>query len=270
MRIPLLAPLSAVMAGALAAVLFTGTAHAAPSPYTSVLTKNALYKAGKPGVRTCAEPEVRTGSVEEAELYFETVKDCLDRAWAPVVRKAGHRFTKPAFKIITKPGVKNRCGRFPGGAQAAYCPLDRSITFLLSPNIVEEPTDLALMQVLAHEYGHHVQQLTGIMKAADRVMSKGSEDRSLAALRRLELQAQCMSGAFVGRVWDSLGRPDSDWSILTKGTHNAVALDAIGVRSGSDRTHGSDKANAYWLQRGFTSQSAGSCNTWTSSAAQVR
>jgi predicted metalloprotease len=259
------------MAGALAGVLFAGTAHAASSTYPSVLTKNALYKAGKPGVRTCEEPEVSTGSLEEAELYFETVKDCLDRAWAPVVRKAGHRFTKPAFKIITKPGAKNTCGRFPGGAQAVYCPLDRSITFLLSPDIVEEPTDLALMQVLAHEYGHHVQQLTGIMKAADRIiLKKGSEDRSLAALRRLELQAQCMSGVFVGRVWDSLGRPDSDWTILTKGTHNAVALDAIGVRSGSDQTHGSDKSNAFWLQRGFTSQSAGSCNTWTSPASKVR
>ncbi|WP_406674406.1 hypothetical protein WBK31_05325 [Nonomuraea sp. N2-4H] len=110
MRIPLLA----LMAGALAGVLFAGTAHAASSTYPSVLTKNALYKAGKPGVRTCEEPEVSTGSLEEAELYFETVKDCLDRAWAPVVRKAGHRFTKPAFKIITKPGAKNTCGRFPG------------------------------------------------------------------------------------------------------------------------------------------------------------
>ncbi|MEV4803427.1 neutral zinc metallopeptidase [Nonomuraea sp. NPDC049421] len=269
MRIPFLA----LMAGALAGVLFAGTAHAASSsaaPFSSVLTKNKLYKAGKPGVRACEEPEVRTGSVEEAELYFEAVKDCLDRAWAPVVKKAGHRFTKPKFSIVTKVGAKTRCGRFPGGAQALYCQKDRSITFLLSPNIVEEPTDLALMQVLAHEYGHHVQQLTGIMKAGDPIIGGRDEDRAYAALRRLELQAQCLSGVFVGRVWDSLGRPDSDWDILAKGTHNPVALDAIGVRSGADNTHGSDKSNTFWLQRGFKSQSTGVCNTWTSSNARVR
>jgi predicted metalloprotease len=259
------------MAGAMAGVLFAGTAHAAASSapsYKPVLTKNALYKTGKLGVTACEEPQVQNGTVEEAKLYFETVMECLDKAWSPIVQKAGYRFSKARLHVVTKPGVKiPSCGRFPAGAQAVYCPQARSISFLLSSNVVEEPTDLQLMQVLAHEYGHHVQHLTGIIKATDVILRKDKESRALEALRRSELQAQCLSAAFVGRVWNSLGRPDTDWSILLKGSHNPVA--ALGVRNSGDETHASQASNKYWLERGFKAQSASACNTFTAPSRRV-
>ncbi|MEV0613288.1 neutral zinc metallopeptidase [Nonomuraea sp. NPDC050404] len=266
-------PRLALIAGALASVLFAGTAHAATAPaYKPVLTKNPLYKTGKLGTQTCEEPEVTQGTVEEAEDYFTAVMVCLDKAWRPVVKKAGYSFSTPKLDVITKPGEKTPCGPFPdGNVQAIYCSTSKSISFLLSPQIIEEPTDLALMHVLAHEYGHHVQQLTGILKETDkRFYVKRQTKDTMEGIRRSELQAQCMGAAFVGRVWDSLGRPDSDWNILVKGTHNAIALDTLGVRSGSDESHGSDAANTRWLQQGFKAQSASACNTWAASDAKVR
>nr|SBO99139.1 similar to metalloprotease [Nonomuraea gerenzanensis] len=262
----------ALMAGALAGVLFAGTAHAATSSapsYKPVLTKNKLYKTGKLGVTACEEPEVTSGTVDEAKIYFEAVMECLDKAWSPVVKKAGYRFSRPKLTVLTKVGEKmGPCGRFPAGAQAVYCPQVRSIYFLLSDNVVEEPSDLALMQVLAHEYGHHIQQLTGIMKAADvAILKNRSESRALEALRRTELQAQCLSASFVGRVWNSLGRPDTDWTILLKGSHNPVA--SLGVRNSGDETHASQASNKYWLERGFKAQSADVCNTWTAPSRRV-
>ncbi|TYB68507.1 hypothetical protein FXF51_11760 [Nonomuraea sp. PA05] len=267
MRIPRLA----LMAGALVGVLFAGTAHAATSSapsYKPVLTKNKLYKSGKLGISVCEEPEVTSGTVDEAKIYFEAVMECLDKAWSPVVKKAGYRFTKTKFTVVTKEGTKiGTCGRFPWGAQAVYCPKEKAMYFLLSDNVIEEPTDLALMQVLAHEYGHHIQQLTGILKATDVIIAKDSESRALEALRRSELQAQCLSAAFVGRVWNSLGRPDTDWSILLKGHHNVVA--ALGARSGSEETHGSHASNKLWLERGFKAQSASACNTFSAPKSKV-
>ncbi|GAA3687846.1 hypothetical protein GCM10022224_061390 [Nonomuraea antimicrobica] len=272
MRIPRLA----LMAGALASVLFAGTAHAATSSaapaFQPALTKNPLYKTGKLGTDTCEEPTVQNGTVEEATVYFETVMVCLKKAWSPVVKKAGYGFGSPKLAVVTKVGEKTPCGRFPAGAQALYCPAAKSITVLLSPEIVEEPTNLALMVVLAHEYGHHVQQITGIGKATDAFYgSKKADKRTLDGIRRSELQAQCLSGAFVGRVWTSLGRDDADWDAILKSTHNFLDLSAIGVkvRSGADQTHGNDSNNAHWLQRGFTVQSASACNTWTAPAAKV-
>ncbi|MFD0471932.1 neutral zinc metallopeptidase [Nonomuraea thailandensis] len=255
----------------MAGVLFAGTAPAAASSapsYKPVLTKNALYKTGKLGVTACEEPQVQNGTVEEAEYYFQAVMDCLSKAWSPMVKKAGYRFSAPKLTVVTKEGTKiGNCGRFPWGAQAVYCPKEKSMYFLLSDNVIEEPTDLALMQTLAHEYGHHVQQLTGILKATDVIMRKDSKSRALEALRRSELQAQCLSAAFVGRVWNSLGRADTDWSILLKGHHNAVA--ALGARSGSEETHGSHASNKLWLERGFKAQSASACNTFSAPKSKV-
>ncbi|MBB6548029.1 neutral zinc metallopeptidase [Nonomuraea rubra] len=268
MRIPRLA----LMAGAMAGVLFAGTAPAAASSapsYKPVLTKNALYKTGKLGVTACEEPQVQNGTVEEAEYYFQAVMECLDKAWSPIVKKAGYRFTKSKLTVFTKLGVNTPCGRFEAGAQAMYCEKNKGMYFFLSEDIVEEPTDLALMQVLAHEYGHHVQELTGIGKETTKRFYYKTKvnDSIMEGVRRSELQAQCLSAAFVGRVWNSLGRPDTDWSILLKGSHNPVA--ALGVRNGGDESHGSQAGNKYWLERGFKAQSASACNTWTAPKKRV-
>ncbi|GAA3259857.1 neutral zinc metallopeptidase [Nonomuraea helvata] len=269
MRIPRLA----LMAGAVASLLFAGTAHAATAPapaFKPVLTKNPLYKAGKLGTQTCDEPQVNNGTVEEAEVYFASVMDCLKQAWAPVVKKAGFRFSAPKLTVITKAGTKTACGKFPEEAQAIYCGRNKSITFWLTPAIVEEPRNLALMAVLAHEYGHHIQQLTGIGEARDSLY-RSTEARALNASRRSELQAECLGGAFVGRVWGSLGRSSAEWNDLLGSTHNWLDLSSIGVkvRSNADETHGKDSNVAYWAKRGFKAQSASACNTWTAPKTKV-
>ncbi|MFC4113512.1 neutral zinc metallopeptidase [Nonomuraea zeae] len=268
-------PRSALMAGALATSLFAGilsagTAQAATvsaPAFKPALTKNPLYKTGKLGYETCEEPQVQNGTLDEAKLYFESVLACLDEAWAPKVKKAGFSFTKPKFRVITKPDKKGKCGGFPGSAQAVYCRLDKTITFLLTPEIVEEPTDLQLMATLAHEYGHHLQHLTGMFKAVD-TPAKKTEARYLEESRRIELQAQCLSGVFIGSIWNSLGRPDSDFKILLNSKHG-VGLWAIGVKDAADHTHATNASNSRWIKRGFDTKSAGGCNTWTASKSQV-
>lgn len=264
-------PRLAIIAGALASVVLAGTAPAAAAApaFKPVLTKNPIYKTGKLTYKTCEEPPVNSGTEDEARVYFETMLDCLNKAWGPKVKKAGFAFTKPTFRVVTKVGSPTSCGEFPEGAQAIYCPRDKSMTMLLSPNIIEEPNDLGLLVVFAHEYGHHIQQVTRMFSAETRYNKKNLK-RVLDESRHFELQAQCLSGAFVGGIWDSLGRSDSEFESYLKLTHN-VSLDALGVktRSSADQTHGTDANNAYWLKRGFTGKSAGSCNTWVAPKGKV-
>jgi predicted metalloprotease len=265
------------MAGVLASSLFAGALSAGAAQAATVagpgfkpaLTKSPLYKTGKLGFETCEEPQVQSGSLDEARLYFEALLGCLDKAWGPKVKKAGFTFTKPKFRVITKPDKQGKCGGFPqgGGVQAIYCRLDKTITFLLTPQIVEEPTDLQLMATLAHEYGHHLQYLTGMFKALD-TSGKRTEARYLEESRRVELQAQCLSGAFIGSIWGSLGRPESDYRLLLKAKHG-LGLGVIGVRDSADETHASNPANSRWIKRGFDAKSAGGCNTWTAAKSQV-
>lgn len=268
MRIPRLA----LMAGALATVLFAGTAHAATSApaYKPVLAKSPIYKTGKLGLGTCEEPKVQSGSLDEVRSYLDVVLDCLNAAWEPKVKKAGFAFAKPALQVIDKPGAATGCGKYPADAQAVYCPLNKKITFLVSPNVVEEPGDLILMAVLAHEYGHHIQQLTGMFKARTSYNGKNAA-RVLDETRRLELQAECLSGVFMGDVWHSLNRRQGEFDYLVKHGGTGFDLSVIGVKveNWGEKTHGSAANIGRWLKRGFDTESAGGCNTWKAPKSQV-
>ncbi|RSM97597.1 hypothetical protein DMB42_45985 [Nonomuraea sp. WAC 01424] len=267
-------PRLAIIAGALASVVLAGTAPAAAAAPANkpVLTKNPIYKTGRLALKTCEEPPVQSGTEDEARVYFDAVLDCLNKAWGPKLKQAGFTFSKPKFRVTTKLGTPTGCGGFPEGAQALYCPVNKTMTLLLSPNVVEEPSDPVLMLVLAHEYGHHVQKLTGMLRHNKRGEYVLDNPRDLEPVRRTELQAECYAGVFMGSVWDSLGRSQKEFDSLLRGSHNAFDLSAIGVktRSSADQTHGTDANVSWWLKRGFTGKSAGSCNTWVASKGKVR
>ncbi|MEV0380959.1 neutral zinc metallopeptidase [Nonomuraea sp. NPDC050643] len=269
MRIPRLA----LMAGALASVLFAGTAHAATlsaPAYKPALAKSPIYKTGKLGFDTCEEPKVQGGSLDEVKIYLDVVLDCLNAAWEPRVKQAGFTFKKPSMQVVTKLGGKTGCGPYPAGAQALYCSLNNKITYLASSNLVAEPNDIMLMAVLAHEYGHHIQSLTGMFKARTPYNGK-NEARFLDESRRLELQAECLSGVFLGSVWHSLDRQETEFTYLVKNGGTGLDLSAIGVKleSWGDKTHGNAKNVGHWLKRGYDTESAGSCNTWNTAKSKV-
>ncbi|MGV9374697.1 neutral zinc metallopeptidase [Nonomuraea sp. NPDC003707] len=263
----------ALMAGTMASLLFAGTAHAATAApaYKPVLAKSPIYKTGKLGFDTCEEPKVQSGSLEEVKGYLNVVLDCLNAAWEPKVKKAGFKFTKPTMQVITKPGAQTGCGKFPeGGVQALYCSTNKKITYFASSNLVEEQNDLMLMLVLAHEYGHHIQQTTGMFKALTPYNRK-NEARVLDESRRLELQAECLSGVFTGSVWHSLGRQESDFTYWVRNGGTGLDLSALGVKvdNWGEKTHGNAKNTGAWLKRGFDTESAGGCNTWKAPKSQV-
>ncbi|MEU8357634.1 neutral zinc metallopeptidase [Nonomuraea sp. NPDC048882] len=267
-------PRTALLAGALASVLLAGTAHAAASSsapaFKAALAKNPIYKTGKLGYKTCDEPDVQSADLDEVRVYLEGVLDCLDAAWKPVVQRAGFTFGKPTLRLTGKAGVPTGCGKFPAGAQAVYCPTNRRITFLVEPGTVEEPNDLWLMVVLAHEYGHHVQRLTGMLGAMTRYNGKNAA-RVLDESRRIELQAECLSGTFVGSVWHSLGRKETDFTFIARRGGSGSVLSLLGIK-GKDQaqqTHGSAKNIGAWLTRGYDTESAGGCNTFKAPKSQV-
>ena len=217
-----------------------------------MLKKNSLYKAGRLKKRACPEKRVVVGNAKSAGSYLRSVEKCLDRAWRDELKGAGVHFERPALRFITKP--RRTCGhRWAKNAQAGYCPLGDQITVLLDHKLLQDSDTLALMLYLGHEYGHHVQHLTGILNA-----SAVDEDSDLAdqQSRRLELQADCLAGAFIGSVWKSLDRNSDDWGYLrwyARGTGDW----------GDSRDHGAGENIDFWLRRGYKAGSPSACNTWT-------
>ncbi|WP_344980021.1 neutral zinc metallopeptidase [Streptosporangium fragile] len=253
-------PLLRVVSGALASLLLTGTADAvADDPLRPVptgktaLVDNPIYKTGELEPQNCPEPPVRhVGSAKGAESYLAAILKCLDKSWTRQFAKAGLHFSTPKLKIVTRSGVDDGCGEFPEGAQAVYCGEDKTIVVLLDKAALDDADSLFLFQVIAHEYGHHVQEYTGISHAF--FYWKHPTTKAFRAdQRRYELQADCLSGAFIGSVRHSLDRSKEDFAYLR----------LLGTDSS---THGKAKNQAYWLTRGFQGKGPGACNTFAATS----
>ncbi|GAA3797648.1 hypothetical protein GCM10022226_16260 [Sphaerisporangium flaviroseum] len=261
-------PSTALVAGLLASLSLAGTAYAAPASAAgypirnnAALTRSTLYSSGGLPVATCPEPPVTPGNVTSAKRYVMPLFDCLSRSWAAQLKKARIPFSKPRLQFISKP--QRVCGeKWPKNAQGLYCPAYRRIVVLLDKNLTEQAQELFLMDVIAHEYGHHVQNLAGIERAFNRLHS-GSKTEYYEQYRRLELQAECFAGAFIGSVWDSLDRDYDDWRFLLEVTRKS------GDERGKIRDHGKGRNIANWLNRGFKAAGPAACNTWAAGSTMV-
>ena len=123
------------------------------------------------------------------------------------------------------------------------------------------------LSILAHEYGHHVQNLAGITEAYGNQRYDAGADSAagLELSRRMELEAQCFSGMFLGSASVSGGSVDKNiyneaWNAQDRGDDYA--------RNGK-RDHGSAKHNISWWQHGATKNRNQQCNTWLSASGDV-
>ncbi|MEV0616614.1 neutral zinc metallopeptidase [Nonomuraea sp. NPDC050404] len=256
--------LPAVLAAFLSALLLAGsttahaTAHAAAYPVRDrVLTANQLYSSGKLAPVRCRE---RTITPDSAPRYLSAVLSCLNASWGAHFKRAGLPFTRARISFITKP--RRYCGHAWDEAQAKYCFAENRFLVLLDGDVLKDPSDLYLFNVVAHEYGHHVQNLTGMRRAYDLLPYRGKKELNEQA-RRMELQAECLAGVFIGSVWKFLGRPAEDWYYLLE----------LNKRSGDEqykvRDHGKGVNMAAWLDRGFRASSPSACDTWSAPISQV-
>ncbi|MFC4531878.1 neutral zinc metallopeptidase [Sphaerisporangium dianthi] len=254
-------------AGLLTALCLAASTHGAPAAAASypvnraALTRSPLYTSGRLPTADCPEKPVTPGSVSSARRYVLPLLDCLGEAWKAQLAKARIRFSKPGVQFITRPG--RVCGhKWPKNAQGLYCPSQRRIVIMLDKHLTEQAEDLFLLDVIAHEYGHHVQNLAGIEAAFNSLTYRGKPEY-YEQYRRLELQAECLAGAFVGSIWNSLDRTSDDWDYLLEATRES------GDERAKVRDHGKGRNIANWLSRGFKAAGPGACNTWAAGAAMV-
>lgn len=216
---------------------------------------------------TCDLPRFGVSDTQLAAYYTAGIA-CLDAAWGPLLTTANMPFEKPT--LDASPTLQDGpCGAAPESdhAVAYYCGRNRTIYMptsrLRSNGGGEAPaTHLA---TLSHEYGHHVQALTGLLRAADMKITDAGEKTpaGLEMSRRIELQANCFAGMFLtsaagrGAVTTSLAeqaQDDFQYAIEEKPENNA---------------HGSAKNQANWASAGYKSNSTTACNTFSATPAQV-
>jgi predicted metalloprotease len=121
-------------------------------------------------------------------------------------------------------------------------------------------------RVVAHEYAHHVQDRAGILLYGQQQMERAEAvEARTETSRRIELQAQCFAGAFLGAERDTLP--------MTRAQYEAMLTDVRGrgdERQPVDkRDHGSGRNYAGWVVKGYRDQRLAVCNTWTAPSADV-
>jgi hypothetical protein len=203
------------------------------------------------------------GRTEESlRAFYEAGVGCLDDAWAPAIEQIGRPFETAGLELSAT--AATTCSDAPAEQEAVafYCGTEHVI-YLPSDRMLQDAGFVRgyHLAILAHEYGHHVQMLSGIMLAADDEMwtaEKGSAEAH-EITRRMELQANCFAGLFIA---GAAGR-----SAVTDAVA-ATAMTAFDVGPDSD-THGSTANQRRWARAGFEGKGPADCNTWVAPSAEV-
>ncbi|WP_395111562.1 neutral zinc metallopeptidase [Actinomadura sp. SCN-SB] len=233
-------------------------------------TSNRLYTTGPLDPVSCRLPSIAPGA-DSMRRFMNVLSDCLDGSWRGQFGKARMPFSPPNRIFWDAPG-RGPCGTYPSpGASAFYCPANNTMYVGLE-HIVEtsggEPLShyAVFARVIAHEYGHHVQDRAGILLYGQQEMERQRDAAARAAVsRRIELQAQCFAGAFLGAERATLP--------MTRAQYAALINDVQGrgdERQPEDkRDHGSSRNYAGWVVKGYRDQRLAVCNTWTAPAEDV-
>jgi predicted metalloprotease len=248
-----------------------------PQPETyeeaeQLLVANPFYEQTVPTpVRCDADPiDVSSASDRALESHFTELMECLVRVWQPPVEGADWQIVRPTVTIYGRE-VTTRCGK--SGVNAFYCGADQQVYYsnFLDDAIPVVATDKwGADVVMAHEFGHALQARTAILISSQALgQQAGEESAELTFSRRLEVQADCLSGMFLRAVSSSLQIEQSDVRGILD-VYNAVGDDTV---SGDPRivgNHGLARSREYWGQTGLDTADVGSCNTYTAKTSLVR
>jgi len=186
--------------------------------------------------------------------------------WSHVFEHIGRTYEDPTL-VLYRDSIGTACGVGRSAAGPFYCPNDRKVYldlgfFDLMTQQLGAPGQFAHAYVIAHEVGHHVQNLLGTFAAGD--ADRGANGQSV----RLELQADCYAG-----VWAKLSQQEQGWRLESGDIETALnAASQIGddtlERRSTGRvvpdsfTHGTSAQRVGWFKRGFESGSVGRCDTF--------
>jgi uncharacterized protein len=187
----------------------------------------------------------------------------LNQTWQPAFEQAGIEFRQPALHFIVGGGVNTDCGGASSAMGPFYCPADQTIYIDTAfydqlDRELGARGDFARYYVIAHEYGHHVQALTGI---ADQIRSAQSQNpRAANQLQVLmELQADCYAGVWAGKNRNAIEPGDFEEGMTAA---SAIGDDKLtgGRVSSENFTHGTSAQRMQALRLGMESGDDTQCD----------
>ncbi len=193
--------------------------------------------------------------------------DSLNRTWNPLFRQAGIAFEQPTLNFFSG-GVRTGCGAAQSAMGPFYCPADQGIYIDTSfydqlDRELGAGGDFARYYVIAHEYGHHVQNLLGLNRQV-RQAQQTNPSQANALQVKMELQADCYAGVWAGVHKDLIEPGDMEEGMTAA---SAIGDDALMRGAGQQVnpesfTHGSSAQRMQWLRRGLETGNEDACDTF--------
>lgn len=208
---------------------------------------------------------------DPAATFVSKVLASTEDVWSETFREEGRTYKAPRLVLFTG-ATPTACGTGQTAMGPFYCPGDQKVYIDLAfyrelKDRFHAPGEFAQAYVVAHEVGHHVQNLLGIAQKVHDAQQRSSRTAANALSVRMELQADCLAG-----VWGK--RTDTMKRVLEPGDLEKALTAASAI--GDDRlqqqaqgrivpesfTHGTSEQRVRWFRRGFDSGDMNQCNTF--------
>ncbi|NMG74375.1 KPN_02809 family neutral zinc metallopeptidase [Aromatoleum diolicum] len=224
-----------------------------------------------PAPESAKDAAPRSPAEDELARFASLVLADTEDTWGPIFEAGGQKYQEPRMVLFTG-ATRSGCGVGEAAMGPFYCPADHKVYLDLSffnelQQRFRAPGDFAQAYVIAHEVGHHVQNLLGISGKVQEARERASEREANQLSVRLELQADCFAGVWAhhadrtrqileaGDVEEALGAATAIGDDqLQRRTQGRVMPDSF--------THGSSAQRVRWFRAGLEKGSVRACDTF--------
>jgi hypothetical protein len=212
---------------------------------------------------------------DEPADFTTSVLAMTEDTWSAIFSEAGGQYRPPVLVMFTD-ATRSACGLGSSATGPFYCPPDERIYIDLGffndlaqmAGISSSEFDFAAAYVIAHEVGHHVQNLLGTSDEVRQAQARSpGEANRLSVL--LELQADCFAGVWANRTRAPDGRSMLEPGDVQEGMRAAAAIGDDRLARSAGRsvspesfTHGTSEQRRHWLETGLESGRTESCDTF--------
>lgn len=230
-----------------------------------------IFSQSNVGVSTDSQAPIQPAEKDEAKQFVSVILASTEDVWGKMFSAAGEQYPTPKL-VLFSDGIESACGMNSSATGPFYCPGDRKVyldlSFLNELRRLGVSGDFAVAYVIAHEVGHHVQNVIGTERRFRQYQSQArSQEQANALSVLMELQADCYAG-----VWAN--HADSQRHILEQGDVEEGLNAAAAI--GDDRmqkmagrrvnpdgfTHGSSQQRVQWFRTGMQSGDINACDTF--------
>ena len=224
------------------------------------------------GGTTSSAPQTTPPANNQQTDFVRAILGSTEDTWGEIFRASGQQYPAPKL-VLFNGGVQSACGAASSAMGPFYCPGDRQVYLDLDffremETKFHAAGEFARAYVIAHEVGHHIQNITGVMQQVRQLAERGEPMEGATGLSvRQELQADCYAGIWANHAqqrlnWLDEGDIESALNAATQIGDDALQKRSQGYVVPDSFTHGSSAQRVRWFKAGFQSGNLQSCDTF--------